>query len=221
MAKAKSVLSRIKSPSDGWDGDDPLQDFHVEWMEAKEKDADRLEACLTVAKREEDVQQFLQKEPMLLIQHLGGGHGRYVIPKQRLGSQYVTDFVIGERHSGGMEWQAVELESPKATMFTKKGDPTAALNHAIRQIHDWRAWLTRNQPYAANPRTENGLGLTDVIPNLPGLILIGRRREDDEKWKELRRQLVNTNNIRIHSFDFLVDNGRHQAQVWEKLRRRR
>jgi hypothetical protein len=220
MAKAEDVLSRIK-PLGAWDWDDPLEEFHVEWMAAKRKHADRLEACLKTAKREEDVQQFLQNEPMLLIQHLGGGHGRYVIPKKKFGSEYVTDFVIGERHSGGMEWQAVELESPHALMFTKKGDPTAALNHAIKQIHDWRAWLVRNQAYAARLRTENGLGLTDVIPNLPGFILIGRRRVEDEKWRELRRQLVNTNNISIHSFDFLVDNGRQMAKVWASLRNRK
>jgi hypothetical protein len=106
-------------------------------------------------------------------------------------------------------------------LFTEKGNPTAGLSHAVKQIQDWRAWLVRNQPYAARPRTENGLGLTDIIPNLPGFILIGRRRNEDQAWKELRRQMVNDLNIRIQSFDFLVDNGRQQARVWKKLLSRR
>lgn len=209
--------------ANAWDAlkDDPLKDYFVWWLKVTVRHANALERCLDAATREEDVQAFLAANPMLLIQHLGGGHGRYVIPKKKLGSEYVTDFVIGERHSGGYEWQAVELESPKARMFTKKGDPTKELNHAIKQIHDWRAWLEKNQNYAANSRTAQGLGLTDIISNLPGLILIGRRSSDDEKWRSLRRQMANTLNIRIHSFDFLVDNGREQARVFQQLLKRK
>lgn len=36
-------------------------------------------------------------------------------------------------------------------------------------------WLTNNRAYAIAPREEEGLGLEDVDPQLPGLILIGRR----------------------------------------------
>jgi len=206
-----------------WDSleDDPLRDYHVWWMKVTMRHANALENCLAAATREENVQAFLTANHMLLIQHLGGGHGRYVIPKQKLGAEYVTDFVIGESHSGGFEWQAVELESPKARMFTKAGNPTKELSHAIKQIQDWRAWLVRNQNYAERPFTEQGLGLTDIIPNLPGLILIGRRSDEAAKWKSLRRQMTNDLNIRIQSFDFLVDNGRMQARVWQQLLKRK
>ena len=61
----KSVISQAKNlaemSDEDWLADDPLRDFHVWWMRATEKDTDRLEACLKKAKREEDVQQFLQK----------------------------------------------------------------------------------------------------------------------------------------------------------------
>ncbi|MGC3971624.1 MAG: DUF4263 domain-containing protein [Pirellulales bacterium] len=115
---------------------DPLRDFHVWWLDACEADVTDLEQRLESAKREEDLQEYLEQRPMSLVQHLGGGHGRYVIPRKRLGAEHVTDFVIGHRHSGGSEWQAVELESPKSKMFTKAGDPTKELTHAIRQITD-------------------------------------------------------------------------------------
>jgi len=49
-------------------------------------------------------------------------------------SEHVADFVIGEKHSFGFEWQAVELENPLRPMFNKNGDPSQYLNHAIHQI---------------------------------------------------------------------------------------
>jgi hypothetical protein len=145
---------------------------------------------------------------MLLARLLGGGQGRWVIPKQKLGSQYVTDFVIGERSSIGFEWYAVELEGPRAKMYTKAGDPTGKLTHAIRQIQDWRAWLQRNQNYAARNRSENGLGLTDIVSDVPGLILMGRRNEIPANTEERRRQMGRDLNMKIHSYDWLLESER-------------
>lgn len=144
---------------------------------------------------------------MLLAVQLGGGHGRWVIPKKRLGSEHVTDFIIGEKSSIGFEWYAVELEGPKAKMFTKAGNPTQVLTHAMRQIHDWRAWLQTNQNYAARPRKAGGLGLSDITTDLPGLILIGRRADIDESTNRRRRQMMQDSRIKIHSYDWLLDSG--------------
>ncbi|MCJ7484688.1 MAG: DUF4263 domain-containing protein [Candidatus Aminicenantes bacterium] len=182
-------------------------------------DVDSFELALKSANNEHDIHSYLQNNPILLIQHLGGGHGRWVIPKLRLGAEHVTDFIIGHRHSYGFEWQALELESPKARMFTKSGDPTMQLTHAIRQIQDWRAWLQRNQDYAARTRSEHGLGLTDIVAAIPGLILIGRRIDIDPTSNDRRRQMANDLNIQIHSYDFLLSSagdrmkalGRHRS----------
>ena len=185
--------------------DDPLRDFHVWWDEIKKDDFEKLEAGIESAKKEEDIQKILALIPLLLVQHLRGGHGRWVIPKQKLGAEHVTDFIIGERHSFGFDWTAVELESPKLKMFTKKGNPTKALTHAIRQIQDWRAWLKRNHDYASRERNKKGLGLVDIDSNIPGLILIGRRNSIDPSTHELRRQMVQDLNIKIHTYDTLID----------------
>ena len=138
---------------------------------------------------------------------MGGGHGRWVIPKKRFGCEYVTDFLIGEKSSIGFEWYAIELESPKAKMFTKAGNPSKTLTHAIRQIQDWRRWLQLNQNYASRPRNESGLGLTDITADLPGLILIGRQANIDESSNGLRRQMVTDSRIKIHSYDWLLGSG--------------
>lgn len=194
----------IRSASEALRRDDPLRDFFTRWDHVTPVELTFLESALEGATREEDVQQFLQSNPHFLIQHLGGGHGRWVLPKQKLGAEHVTDFLIAEKHSFGFEWQAVELESPLRPMFNRNGDPSQYLNHAIRQITDWRAWLKSNQAYAARPKTEGGLGLTDIDGNVKGLILIGRRGAIDPETNPRRRQLVQDLNIDIHSFDYLL-----------------
>lgn len=185
--------------------EDPLRDYFTWWDDVKQSDVDALQNALNSAKREEDIQQFLQNNPQLLIQHLGGGHGRWVIPKKKLGTEHITDFVIGQRSSIGFEWQAVELESPLKSLFNKNGDPSQYLNHAIRQIQDWRSWLVVNQNYASREIADNGLGMTDITGAVPGLILIGRRNESLAQNNARRRQMARDLDIEIRTYDYLVD----------------
>ena len=196
------IIRRVKS-LDEIIADDPPGAYFVDWL-GDHKPAER---ALNVVRRrtgtERQMQRFLESYPILLARLLGGGHGRWVIPHTRLGSQYVTDFLIGTRSTLGSEWMAVELESPRARIFTNRGDPTATLNHAIRQITDWRNWLSRNRDYASRPRDQDGLGLTDIDPNLPGLILMGRRSANPSGSIERRRRLASDLRIQIHSYDWL------------------
>jgi hypothetical protein len=74
----------------------------------------------------------------------------------------------------------------------------------MRQISDWRSWLERNQPYASRLRTKHGLGLTDISPRLPALILIGRTSDIADSSNERRRQMMNESRIQIHSYDWLA-----------------
>ena len=103
------------------------------------------EAALAAAKDEPAMQRFLEANPFLLVQHLAGPGGAWVIPQKQLGSEHVTDFLIAEKAVGGLTWYAVELERPQAKVFNAKGDQSAALTHALRQIDDWRHWLSHNR----------------------------------------------------------------------------
>lgn len=192
--------------------EDPLNEFFTYWDKISSDDIISLELAINGAKREEDIQQFLQTNPKFLIQHLGGGHGRWVIPKQKLGTQHVTDFLIAEKHSFGYEWQAVELESPLKPMFNKNGDPSQYLNHAIRQIRDWRTWLLNNQSNASRLRSEGGLGLTELNGNVTGLILIGRRSALHESTNQRRKQMIHELNIKIHTYDYLLESLKGRIQ---------
>ena len=181
-----------------------------------------LKGTIETATVEADLQGYLEANPRMLVQHLGGGHGRWVLPQARLGSQHVPDFLISEEDSTGRSWMAVELEGPQRPMFNRSGDPSRFLWHAVRQIIDWRVWIECNRDYAIRDPEQSGLGLADISPSLPGLIVIGRRSDEDEQRRLFRRALARQLDIRIHSYDWLVDTAAGRVAsiaISEKARR--
>jgi hypothetical protein len=200
--------------------DGPHPDSYAQWGRVLHSEVDEYLDLLKHAKTERQMLAFFYLHRHFLIEHLRGGHGRWVIPQQRLGSQHVTDFMIGAANSFGAEWVAVELESPRASVFTKAGNPTAILSHAIRQITDWRAWLTSNLAYAAKPPSEGGLGLEKIRPDVEGLILIGRRSRLGDSDNNLRSQMSHDLNIAIHTYDYIADVAREKAGMFDKHRKR-
>lgn len=144
---------------------------------------------------------------------MGGGHGRYVIPKPRLGADLIPDYLIAEMSSIGIEWHGVELESPLADYFTANGQAGNLLTHAIQQIVDWRAWLQSNIAYARTPTSNRGLGLIGITNDLPSTILIGRRTaEIPARFNDYRKQIKTSQNIEIHTYDWLVEQSQMRAQ---------
>ena len=227
MTKAKKNIGELKSTefvainSQDITREDILKDKilreHYIWrMDANETMLENFIECIDSAKYEKDIQKFIENNPIIISTILMGSHGRWVIPQKKLGSEFVTDFILGCKHSGGYEWFAVELENPKYNMFTKASNPSSYLNHAIRQIQDWRAWLQRNQNYASRPIEENGLGLKDINSNIPGYIFIGRRKNYDEKNNDLRRQMKIDSNISIHTYDYIIEKAKQELAFWPK-----
>ena len=201
--------------------DDPLRDYFVWWDEITQKDVKKLQQILKTATKESALQRFFEKNSIFLIQHLGGGHGRWCIPHKRLGKELVLDFLIGEHSSLGFEWYGLELETPKAKLFNKNGDPSAALTHAIRQVTDWRVWLKNNIDYAKRPRDKQGLGLTDIDGNIKCFILIGRRENLNPIFSERRRQMSKDNNIEIHTYDWLIEQAEHRCAALKHKNKKR
>jgi Shedu protein SduA, C-terminal len=197
---------------------DDLHEYFTWWDNVTSAQVKEYLECLDKATSERELQAFFESHPNLLIQDLEGGQGRWVVPQKRLGSEFVTDFVIGERHSFGFQWQAVEIENPLAPLFTMKGNPSAELTHAIRQITDWRAWIKRNQNYTSRCREAQGLELIDIDSSVRGLILIGRERNLDPTTNDRRRQLVQDLQIDIHTYDWVARGSIGRIEALERSR---
>ena len=196
--------------------DDTLfPDLFVPWEEVARDEIAAFEGALDGARDERDIQRFLEGHPRMLIQQISG-HGAWVIPQKALGSEHVTDFLIAQKSSGGFVWYAVELERPQAKVFNKNGDPSAALNHALRQIGDWRDWLSNNRDYAARPRERSGLGLIDIDPELEGLVIIGRDTSVNHGTTERRRRLMRERRVKIETYDWLLTQARERLETLER-----
>lgn len=193
-----------------------LEEHFVSWDKITSTQVATFGQVLEDAKREEDIQQFLTQNRVFLTQHLGGGHGRYVIPKPKLGSQLVPDFLISEMSSIGIEWYGIELESPSAVMHTSSGQASSKLTQSIQQILEWRDWLATNLAYARNPKSENGLGLVGIDAHLPASILMGRRRDFPSKFNAYRKHIKNSLNIEIHTYDWLLEQCESRVRILEE-----
>ena len=121
--------------------------------------------------------------------------------KVKLGAQFEVDFAWFDTGSMGPEWRLVEIEAPNRRMLTKRGEPSAALNHALQQVRDWNTWLHGNLDYARK--------LLPFIEYPMSYVFIGRRKEIDVTSRRRLRRLLYENRMHaeIHTLDWLASAG--------------
>jgi hypothetical protein len=182
-----------------------LEPWYVDkYWELSHKDVLALREVIDKAADERPIQQHLAENPRLLANTLSGGHGRWVRPQVRLGSQYVADFCIADGDSSGLSWELVELESPTKAMFKADGELADRARHGIHQIHSRRQWLGENLDYARK-EPPSGCGLPDIRPKAWGVVLIDRRANLDDGTAWHRKQIFEDQSISLHTYDWLLD----------------
>lgn len=168
---------------------------------------------------ERTVHAFLEAHPLLILHASLDGffpvasRRSLLFSHVRLAAEFEVDFLYGSMNSIGLFWTFIELESPSAKIFTRRGDPSAALSHALRQILDWQSWLHDNPAYAERTLSElakptlDDFGWTGCLRRPPqSLIIIGRRSDLTERTNRLRAQLCAANPLlEILTYDRLFD----------------
>ena len=99
------------------------------------------EILLETSHKEEEIQKFLENNP-ILIQPCN-----QIIPKQKLGEDFVTDFILVNVLDQGVIYTLVEIEKPSMRVLTKNGEFSAEFKRAEKQILDWKIWIQDNQDY--------------------------------------------------------------------------
>src|SRR5450759_1300552 len=85
--------------------------------------------------KERHYQQFIAEHAGFFVSPLW--HSTLFLSKIRLGSEYEIDFVIPhDRASLGFTYELIEIESPHSVPYTKHGDPSARLTHAVQQVQN-------------------------------------------------------------------------------------
>lgn len=148
----------------------------------------KFEALLNDADKEEDLQKFLKENPMVLHPTAE------VIPKKKLGEDFITDFVLVAPSDQGATYTLVEIEKSSHPVLVKDNSLSSQTNHAIKQTRDWDIWLEQNKAYLQN--------------KLPGfetpkyMVVIGRGIQLDATAKAyLRSYNRDWKNIELLTFD--------------------
>ena len=152
--------------------------------------------------REEQIHQFFLKNAFILYHFFPVKgclvHGE-IYSKVPLGNHHVTDFVGHWCNTAGDNYVLIEIEHASHSLFTKNGDPSAALTHAIRQTQDWHTWISDNSAYAR-----------EILPGLESavsLVFIGRRHTLSKRDKRRLRQMNDSYKgcPYISTFDAILD----------------
>lgn len=136
-----------------------------------------------------DVHEFIKSHSFILFPNPDAVTSEVPIG---LGTEFRIDFLV-QRPDGS--YLLVEIENPQATLFTKSGDFSAGVNHAVRQVEDWQEWIEANLP--------------TVERYFPGIrapeawIVIGRDRglADAEKRRLVRRNINMRGRVTIRTYD--------------------
>lgn len=148
---------------DTWgDEPDPGPDpEYIKYRDARERDAAtlaHLQAVFEADESEETIQKCIEERPHLW--RFVTASNPFVLPKLKLGERYVTDFMIlGSAHWSQSQMRTatfVELERPGHRLFNRKGDPTAEFTHGLRQLGDWKQWITDNRTHVRDMFVEHG-----------------------------------------------------------------
>jgi hypothetical protein len=165
-----------------------------------------LQKLVQTSKDERAIHLFLKGNPFILTSKIHPAHHAQIcISKPKLGAEFEPDFLMAGLDSAGLWWYGVELENPNKAMFTKAGEITAELNHALRQIDDWRRWLRENLDYL---RREHGY--EDIDGELPCYVVIGRRDTevlDSESLLKRQREIMkkDKSGLFLHHYDWLLN----------------
>jgi Domain of unknown function (DUF4263) len=160
-------------------------------LEQLQKKIEELKKLLETEVNEEKLQIFLKQNPFLLKP------SSELIPKQKLGEDFVTDFVLLNILDQGPCYTFVELEKSSYPILTKGGVLTTYSSHAIKQTRDWDIWLEKNKAYLQNKLS--GFESPEF------LIVIGRTEGMDDSDKAyIRSYNREYKKLRIMSYDDVI-----------------
>lgn len=144
-------------------------------------------------RKEEDYQIYLKNNPSLL-----DPLAKEIIPKQKLGNEFVTDFVVRKLDD---KYILVEIEKPTTPIFTRTNDFTSQFTHAMGQVIDFQEWVESNMAYADK--------LMPGISSPSGLLILGLSSGlNDFQRKKLKRfNINNSGRIEVITFDDLLAQG--------------
>lgn len=149
------------------------------------------EKLLNSAEKEEEVQVFLKNHPIIIQPY------STVFPKQKLGEDFITDFVFASTLDQGIQYTFVEIERVSMPIFIKNSEFSADFRHAEKQTLVWEVWLERNKDYLS--RKLQGLETPEF------LLIAGRSNSfNDDNRSLLRAWNRRQKNMKFMTYDDIL-----------------
>ena len=168
-----------------------------------------------------DIKRYIQNNkyyhiPASIFSNYTFGHHEAVLFKEfPLGTQYVVDYLLAGRASGGWQFIFVEFENPYNNIVVKDGDWGMTVRKGLKQIRDWQAFIAANyavlyeefKKYTPKILTEEFFRYDPT--RMHYAVVAGRRQDfDDPAIRVLQRQLKKESDIKLLHYDNLLDDSR-------------
>jgi hypothetical protein len=140
---------------------------------------------------EKRIHKFLAQYPIIV-----DAHGSSMMSELRLGNEYRVDLAI-QYNLDDKRLLLIELEHPRASLFTAKGRPRSHVTHALQQVEDWLRWW-REHP------NDVPKGLDPTIP-IEGLVVIGRNKSLKEPDTRRLLHLNKNREVKLITYDELLE----------------
>lgn len=142
-----------------------------------------------------------------------GHHEAYIFKEFQLPPNYVADYLLVGKNSGGYEFVFVEMENAFGEITLASGEFGTTIRKGIKQIEDWDSWVEANFSYLRLlfERTKNKTGsLPKEFVELDktrihNVVVAGRREHFTEKTYRLKRKAKRQSNVLVLHYDNLID----------------
>lgn len=154
-----------------------------------------------------------------------GNHGAFAFREFPLSTNYVADYLLLGKNSGGYEFIFVEFENSKGDITTSSGDFGTTIRKGLRQIEDWSTWLDAYFS-SLKPIFEKYRNPIELLTNefyeldksrIHFIVIAGRRSDYKDKTYRLRRKYKRSQDTSIIHYDNLVDTVR--SRLNEEIKR--
>jgi Domain of unknown function (DUF4263) len=151
---------------------------------------------------EEDVHQFLVNYPVFVPALWP--YENTIFSKLSLANQHTVDFAHARTNTPGATWHLIEIERPQEALFTKAGNPTAKLSHAMRQLQDWYSWFIEERDFVFRRFPHQSFMRKAGLWKPELWLVMGRRASVADSDRRLLQRL-NEGHVIIKTFDWLLD----------------
>lgn len=180
-----------------------------------EDEAKKFRDLIYSAKNEQEIQKYIKEEKKwfipggIFLDYNFGHHDAYLFPEQKLGTEYITDYMLIGKNSDGYNIVLIEFEkaNTKYLLDGKNSMESESVRKGLGQIKAWKQWIEKDRGYFLRSIGLTQKGIDIPLPRIFYYLVVSRRDYMDQRALDNRSQtMYEGRSLKIVTFDRLVDN---------------